>query len=148
MVEFALILPLLLTILLGVIEFGQAFNNKNELTNLANQAMRYAEVNQCAPCNSASSSIETYIPTTADTGDLKANTTVCFSTPSGTTTTQAIGAPITVKVTAPFNWLNYLGLGASTTISTQVTGRLDVAYVGTGYQGTPTGDQYTLRASC
>jgi hypothetical protein len=37
----------------GVLELGQAFNYQNDLTNMANQAIRYAEVNSCQACGSS-----------------------------------------------------------------------------------------------
>jgi hypothetical protein len=48
-----------------------------------------------------------------------------------------------VKVSTPFHLLHYLGLGGSTTITSTVTGRLDVRY------NTPASNNaYTLSASC
>jgi Flp pilus assembly protein TadG len=139
LVEFALVLPVILAILLGILEFGQAFNYQNDLTNMANQAIRYAEVNSCNACNG--SKVETYIPTTADTQPLKQTTSVCFSSPDGSFPTA--GQQITVKVSAPFNWLHYLGLGTSTTITSTVTGRLDV-----GYNNPASTNAYTISSSC
>ena len=136
LIEFALILPILLLIMLGVIEFGQAFNYQNDLTNMANQAIRYAEVNSCGACGA--SKVETYIPTTADVPSLK-SATACFSSPYAA---PAAGQQITVKISSTFNWLSYLGLGASTKITSTVTGRLDVPYKNNG------SDAYTLSNSC
>ena len=51
LVEFALALPLLMLVLLGMIDFGIAFNYNNDETSLANQAIRFAVVNSCSPCN-------------------------------------------------------------------------------------------------
>ena len=45
LVEFALILPILLVLVIGIFDFGSAFNSKNDLNFLANTAARYAEVN-------------------------------------------------------------------------------------------------------
>ena len=45
LVEFALLAPLLLVILFGVLEFGRAFNYWQDTTHLANEAARYAAVN-------------------------------------------------------------------------------------------------------
>lgn len=139
LVEFALVLPIILSILLGVLEFGQAFNYKNDLTQMANQAMRYAEVNSCTACSGAK--VEDYIPTTADSKPLKDGTTVCFTSPAGSFPTA--GQEVTVKVSAPFNWVHYLGLGASTTITSTVTGRLDVSY-----NNPASNNAYTLSPSC
>jgi len=45
LVEFALILPVLLLLILGVIEFGRAFYMKNTLVNAVRNAARKAVVN-------------------------------------------------------------------------------------------------------
>ena len=45
MVELAIILPLLLTVLLGTIDLGRAFYTYVALTNAAREAARYAAVN-------------------------------------------------------------------------------------------------------
>src|SRR6266568_9622524 len=46
LVEFALVLPLILVLLFGMIDFGKAFNYWNDETHLANEAARYAVVNK------------------------------------------------------------------------------------------------------
>ena len=51
LVEFALVLPILLLLMIGIFDFGSAFNSKNSVNFLANTAARYAEVNSCAPCS-------------------------------------------------------------------------------------------------
>src|SRR5213592_3080182 len=50
LVEFALVLPLLLLVVLGIVDFGKAFGYKNQETHLANEAARYAVVNGCTAC--------------------------------------------------------------------------------------------------
>jgi Flp pilus assembly protein TadG len=45
-VEFALILPMLITILFGIFQFGIAFNNWIALTHAASEGARLASVNQ------------------------------------------------------------------------------------------------------
>jgi hypothetical protein len=135
MVEFALILPILLVIILGVFDFGGAYNTKNDLNFLANQAARYAEVNSCAPCGSGSDPIATYVKTTADTNYLKDNVSICFSLPPGSS--GDVGDPLQVKASAPFNWLGFFsnaGLPTgSTTLSSTVTVRILQASDGSLY---------------
>ncbi len=46
LVEFAFVLPLLLVLLLGIIDFGRAFNHWIDATHLANVGARYATVNK------------------------------------------------------------------------------------------------------
>lgn len=48
MVEFALVLPVLLIILFGIVDFGLYFYNDLQLTQAARDAARYASVNNPA----------------------------------------------------------------------------------------------------
>ncbi len=47
-VEFALVVPLLLTLLFGIIEFGAAYNAQILVTNAAREAVRAANVAEAA----------------------------------------------------------------------------------------------------
>lgn len=53
MVEFALVLPVLLLLLLGIIDFGFYFYNDLQLTQAARDAARYASVNDSAGAQGA-----------------------------------------------------------------------------------------------
>src|SRR6266540_6719931 len=46
MIEFALVLPFLLLVVLGMLDVGKAMNYRNDLTHLANEAARYAAVSR------------------------------------------------------------------------------------------------------
>ena len=46
LIEFALVLPMILLLLLGTIDVGKAVNYWNDETHLANEAARYAAVNK------------------------------------------------------------------------------------------------------
>jgi Flp pilus assembly protein TadG len=52
-VEFALVLPLLLVLLLGIIDFGLYFYNDLQLTHVARNAARYLSVSKVAEANAA-----------------------------------------------------------------------------------------------
>ena len=124
LVEFALILPVLLAIVIGVFDLGSAWNNKNDLNFLANEAVRYAEVNSCAPCSgSGSNAIRDYVKATADTNRLQNSVSITFSLPNGS---QKVGDPVKVTVCAPYDYLGHLpGLPSSTiTIRSTVTARI------------------------
>ena len=127
LVEFALILPILLVLIIGIFDFGSAFNSKNNLNFLANSAARYAEVNQCAGCpatSPVSNTIASYVQNTADTGALASSVIIRFSLPNGT---NNVGDPIKVTACAPFNWLaaNLPGLPTGTsTLRSTVTVRI------------------------
>lgn len=53
LVEFALVLPMLLLVLLGIVEFGLYFYNDLQLTQVARDAARYASVGEGGEANTA-----------------------------------------------------------------------------------------------
>jgi hypothetical protein len=69
LVETAIAVPLLVLLILGIVDFGKAYNYKNDITHLANEAARYATVNACI--GSGCTPIETAVKNDADTGDLQ-----------------------------------------------------------------------------
>jgi hypothetical protein len=104
LVEFALILPILLVLVIGIFDFGSAFNSKNDLNFIANTAARYAEVNQCAGCpDHGVTTIRDYVKSTADTRQLGNSLNITFTLPTGSN--GAVGDALQVTACAPFNWL-------------------------------------------
>src|SRR5436190_2372517 len=75
LVEFALVLPLILLLMFGMIDFGKAFNYWNDETHLANEAARFAAVNSSPTKNPdgtpTAKSLNAAILGQADTGELK-----------------------------------------------------------------------------
>jgi len=130
-VEFALVAPLLLVILFGMLDFGRVFNYWIDATHLANEGARWAVVNK----NPASSgTLQDYIREQADTDELRNGGStalpdplqVCISFPNGST----VGNPVKVTATATYNWLPFLSSQAlggltSTTVSSSSTMRLE-----------------------
>src|SRR5260370_10403340 len=51
--EFALMLPLLLAFVVGILDFGQAYNLKQKLNNAAREGARFAIEESCADCTQA-----------------------------------------------------------------------------------------------
>src|SRR5438270_9364969 len=80
LIEFALVLPLLLLIMFGMIDFGKAFNYWNDETHLANEAARQAVVNRCPSCTSGQK-INDWIRTEADSSELQNGGTQSISSP-------------------------------------------------------------------
>src|SRR4051812_6767998 len=123
LIEFALVLPLVLLLLFGMIDFGKAFNYWNDETHLANEAARQAVVNKCPSCTSGQT-INDWISTEADSAELQKGGThsisspgirVCIWFPKNTIHTDvpdvqdhAVGDPVQVIVHAQYNWLAYL----------------------------------------
>jgi hypothetical protein len=131
LVEFALVLPLLLLLLFGLVDFGKAFNYWIDETHLANEGARWAAVNK----NPGGSSLQAYIQSQGDSPELRnggtswvpspASVYICF--PSGTSN---VGDPVRVIVSAGYNWMPFLGnrLNATNvTITGTATMRLEAA---------------------
>src|SRR5262249_59900990 len=75
LIEFVLVLPLVLILLFGMVDFGKAFNYWNDETHLANEAVRYAVVNQ-NPLD-PSTSLENAVKNDADSGELRNGCSSC-----------------------------------------------------------------------
>ena len=135
LVELALVLPLLLVVLLGMLDFGKAFNEWMSQTHLASEGARLAAVNYCPSpssdgsgnltcdwssisCSSdANTCLARYIygqtfgelkngRTLSTTAPAQNSTRVCISYPNGTNT--QVGDPVHVTLVVQYQWLNYL----------------------------------------
>jgi len=138
-VELALVLPVLLLIVMGILWFGRALNYTQDETRLANVAARYAAVDQ-VPAG-AGGSLADWLRSEADseelrkgTGDVEGLPTVCVEYPNGT----AVGEPVKITMRATFKWLPLLGVGASSAITGAATMRIEVS---------PTNSFYTAGCS-
>lgn len=152
LVEFAVVLPLLVLLVMAILDFGRAYNYKNDLTSLANSAARYAEVNGCNPCG-ANQSINDYVKSTADSPALQNGTSpinppglqiiVCFPTGSG-----AAGQPLKVITQADYKWLpvinGVIGSVGSSTLKSSVIVRIQNKYE----TATPASNKYTVTTPC
>ena len=127
LVEFALVLPLLLVLILGIFDFGRAFNYWNDSQQMANEGARWAVVDRRP---GGGSSLQSDIQQQASSAELRNGSSsvsskakVCVSFPNGAPT---VGDPVKVSVTATYNWLPFLGIGAtSSTITSTATMRLE-----------------------
>ncbi len=149
LVEFVLVLPLILLLMLGMIDFGKAFNYWNDETHLANEAARQAVVDSCPSCT-GSQKINDWIRTEADTGELMNGGTqsisspgvrVCIWFPNNTNLADdpvrdhALGDPVQVIVHAQYNWLAYLvgqGLPLHSDLTGTATMRMEKSYMANG----------------
>lgn len=128
MVEFALVLPVLLLVVMGILWFGRGLNYSQDETRLANVAARYAAVNQVPP--GASGTLGEWLRSQTDTAELRNGTgdvegppKVCVEYPGGGT---AVGEPVKITVTATFKWLPLLNVGVSSDIQGAATMRIEV----------------------
>ncbi|HWI07431.1 MAG TPA: TadE/TadG family type IV pilus assembly protein [Solirubrobacteraceae bacterium] len=102
LVEFALVLPLLLLVLLGTMQFGILLNAKINETHLTSSAARYAAVNQNP---GAPGSLVNYIKARAGTADMRATAQVCVAYPNG----PAPGNPVRVSMAYIYDLVPFLG---------------------------------------
>ena len=124
MVEFALVLPLLLLLIFGILEFGRAFNYWIDANHLANVAARFAAVDT-NPGAHDGQSLQAWIDAQGDTAEMRGASQVCIDFPDGS---AQVGDPVEARVTVDFNWMplmdNALGVG-STSLSGTATMRLE-----------------------
>ena len=93
-VEFALVLPLLIVLLLGIIDFGLYYYNDLQLTHAARDAARYLSVNNLAGADAAISGA-TLVSTSIDARGMSPATS---------------GQPATVTLHATYSFLTPLPL--------------------------------------
>jgi Flp pilus assembly protein TadG len=130
--EFALVLPILLVVFMGIIHFGKAFNYWNDATHITAEGARYAAVNN-KPYPSNPASLQAQLHAQGDTPELRSGGTadvptasqVCIDFPTGT---AAKGEPVRVTMSFRYHWLPLLKLSAtSTTITSTAVMRLETA---------------------
>ncbi len=139
--ELALVLPLLLLLLLGMLDFGKAFNEWMSQTHLANEGARLAAVNYCPNPSSGGGGVLTCDWSSIGCGASDANVClaqyidnqtmselrngrtgspyapaqnsaqVCISYPNGSAT--QVGDPVTVTLQVTYRWLNYISTRVS-----------------------------------
>ncbi len=88
MVEFAIILPVLLLLVFGIIEFGRAYNNQLTLTHAAREGVRTYAITQDAAQGEATAKLAA---TTLDPALMTFTTTPCV-----------IGTPTSMQIEYPF----------------------------------------------
>jgi Flp pilus assembly protein TadG len=142
LIEFALVLPMILLLLLGMIDVGKAVNYWNDETHLANEAARYAAVNK-SPV--AGVTINQAVRDQADSAELRNGGTGSVSSPGvqiciwfpenhskyadPSVRDHDIGDPVQVVVHAQYNWLSYLlGKGVHSDLTGTSTMRLEQTY--------------------
>jgi Flp pilus assembly protein TadG len=125
--EFALVLPVLMILFLGMLDLGKAFNYWIDETHLANLGARWAAVNKW-PGQTGGTTLQTAVWNSAETGELKNGGTGSIpSSPRGIQVcvtflgTQQVGQPVKVTVTTTYHWLPFLGSKLAI-LSTPITG--------------------------
>lgn len=121
--EFALVLPLLLVLLFGMLDFGKAFNYWIDETHLAHEGARFAAVNKNP---GPGASLQESIKSQADSDELKSTLQVCISFPGAGG--AVVGEPVEVRVTSDYTFLGFIADRldvTNKTISTTSTMRLE-----------------------
>jgi Flp pilus assembly pilin Flp len=132
MVEFALVLPLLLLVLFGLIDFGRGLNYWIDETHLANMGARWAAVDRNP---GPGTTLQESIRRRAETAELREGGSssipdplqVCITFPDGT---SAVGDPVKIDVKTTYDWLSYLDAKSGLTqtgISGSATMRIERA---------------------
>ena len=135
LVEFALVVPILLVLLLGMVDFGKAFNYWIDETHLANEGARWAMVDKNP--STTGQTLQQYIQQQATTTELRNGGTasiaqplrICIAFPADDDgTTGQVGDPVRVTASVTYSWMPFLGnqLGLTqTTITGKSTMRLE-----------------------
>jgi hypothetical protein len=141
LVELAFVLPLVLVLLFGIIDFGLAYNTKNSDTNLANLAARAVSVMGTSTTTQScggtgQTSLLAWIDCVAKQDAEAQPTTACLLDTSSAGS-YADGDALKVEVQTPFSWFGVIGATggivghATSTIGASATNRIEAAMTGT-----------------
>jgi Flp pilus assembly protein TadG len=134
-VEFSIVLPLLLLLLFGIVDFAKAWNYTNDMTHLANEGARLAAVNS-NPGAAGGKTLQQYIASQAESAELRNGGStsiptaaiVCIYLPGSST---LVGQPVQVRIYADYHLIPFLphwmGGSSSVQLKGQSTMRLEQA---------------------
>ena len=107
MTEFALVLPVFVLIIAGILSFGRVFFYWIEANHLANETARWAVVdkNPYAPATLQQAARD------ASSKEFQQDVKVCIDFPTGT---AVVGDPVRVRVQKPFSLVPILNAGTIT----------------------------------
>jgi len=117
--EFALILPLLLLIVVAILDFGRALNYWVDTTHLASEGARFAAVDRIP----SGTSLQAYLRDQADSEELKNGGSMSIADPLEVCVTplgDEVGDPVEVQVRTTYHWMPLLGISD---VSTTITGK-------------------------
>jgi hypothetical protein len=147
LVEFALVVPLFLVLVMGMLHFGKAINYWLDQNHLASEGARYAAVNK-NPGADDGLSLQDWLRQEADTEELRDGGTeavpnsllVCVEFPGGDP--PEVGDPVKISVRTTYNWIPLLADvvdTAATPIRGSATMRLEQAPTNFSPSNNPTG---------
>lgn len=123
LVEFAIVAPVLLLLVIGMLQFGLVLNAWIDETHLTSSGARYAAVNQNPD---PSMTLPDYIKSQADTADLRDTAKVCVAYPTNpdTSTAGEVGDPVEVTMSYDYQLLPLIG-GIALNVKGAATMRLE-----------------------
>ena len=102
-VEFALVLPILMLLVLGIMEFGRAYHVQTTLSNAARDGVRVMALEDSATAAKATAMASAQsLPLTVDMIDVNPSRCSAEPTSTGTTTTSGTASPGTASVTITY----------------------------------------------
>ncbi len=131
LVELTLVLPWLLLLTLGFLQFGMAMNAKIDSTHLTAEGARYIAVNQNPGlADPAIGTMAAYIRSRGDTEDLRDEAVVCIEYPLNpeTNTSRKVGDPVRVRMFYDYDMVPGVGglIDAATlAVESEATMRLE-----------------------
>lgn len=99
-VEFAIIIPVLMLLILGGMDFGHMFYIEHMITNASREGARYAARYTASPNDPASSDVSNYVKTTLNYNSLNLDNFVVSASYTGVTPNKIV----TVTVHADKHW--------------------------------------------
>ena len=141
LVEFALIAPLFIMLVVGIIQFGVGLNYWLDMQRIANQGARWAAVDNWPTCPRGTATcagtgtppfatpqtLQNYLQHEVISQGLTdtATVSVCFPDDgSPTTDPESVGTPVRVRVRAPFTFVPIVRVG-TITLTADATMRLE-----------------------
>jgi hypothetical protein len=130
LVEFALILPLFLMIVVGIMQFAIGLNFWLDMQRIANQGARWAVVNEYPGCprsgpnTPCTPTLQQYLAQSEVAKGENLDVRVCFPT------TAVVGEPVKVIIKQPLNFLSVVtfftpGDGLQVQLTAEATMRLE-----------------------
>ncbi len=115
LVEFALIAPLFLLLVVGIIQFGIGLNYWLDLNRIANQGARWAVVDKYPNCNgtvgaagcTTPNTLVAHLESEPVSGGLQPTAEICFED----SVDGLVGEPLTVRVESDFTFLPIMDIG-------------------------------------
>jgi Flp pilus assembly protein TadG len=107
MTEFALVIPIFLIVVAGLLAFGRVFFYWIEANHLANETARWAAVDRRPD---PGRTLQAYAHDSGGTTEFS-NAKVCIQVPVPLRAAPVLGGPIEVKISKRFSFVPILGIG-------------------------------------